>query len=553
MAQTIARRPPGPQGDTDSVAWTAATRPEPGIRLEFISQNGVYKSPELFDRDGRRLSTAGFEVPIAGFSVSGQMYIFHTTDRICEARGAGGLDVFWLGPDAGIRSTWSNPIVDGGTWRPLAEVSQPHAARVPPAIAAVSRLDRLADVFWIDEAGGIGTAFANPSVAKGTWQTFSLPRAEITARADASLAAVARSLGGVDLFWSGTDDAVWTTFFNPQFAQGQWQIPFRIHGTAAIRAPSPIVAVNRLDELLDVFWFEADGGIGSAFANPAIDGGHWQKFSLPRGEFTARADSPLAAVKRSHGGVDLFWIGSDDCVWTTFFNPQVDRGRWQAPFAIRSAGRVRARSPIAAVNRQDDLLDLFWFEADGGIGSAFSNPVIARGDWQKFSLPRGAPAHPDSPLAAVVRAHHGVDLFFIDWDSAVSSTYFNPQFLRGQWQAPFRITGPTAANLPSGLAAISRHNGLPPKTLMRRTVLAIARNNDPTDLHALFDFSKLTEGGKFLNVACATAPNGAAGAPFEGPLLLAWGSARYRESNVYLACAPLAPPTCNRRGACILD
>ena len=74
---------------------------------------------------------------------------------------------------------------------------------------------------------------------------------------------------------------------------------------------------------------------------------------------------------------------------------------------------------------------------------------------------------------------------------------------------------------------------------MGRTVLAAARNNDPTDLEALYDFSVLHNGGKFLNVACATAPAGVTGLPFDGPALLAWGSARYRESNVYLAAVPL--------------
>jgi hypothetical protein len=75
---------------------------------------------------------------------------------------------------------------------------------------------------------------------------------------------------------------------------------------------------------------------------------------------------------------------------------------------------------------------------------------------------------------------------------------------------------------------------------MGRTVLAIAHNNDPTDLQALFDFSVLRNGGKFLNVACVVVPEGIPGVPFTGPALLAWGSGRYRESNVYFGCAPLA-------------
>jgi len=74
---------------------------------------------------------------------------------------------------------------------------------------------------------------------------------------------------------------------------------------------------------------------------------------------------------------------------------------------------------------------------------------------------------------------------------------------------------------------------------MGRTVLAAARNNNPTDLHVQYDFSIYKQGGKFLNVACVIAPNGFPGFPFQGAALLGWASGRYRESNVYLCCAPL--------------
>jgi hypothetical protein len=81
------------------------------------------------------------------------------------------------------------------------------------------------------------------------------------------------------------------------------------------------------------------------------------------------------------------------------------------------------------------------------------------------------------------------------------------------------------------------------RDLMGRTVLATAHNNDPTDLRVLYDFSVLRDGGKFINVSCVIAPAGVTGLPLEGPALLAWGSGRYRQSNVYLACAPLGAVT----------
>lgn len=75
---------PGPTDHGDSVAWTTATAPEPGIQLEFVADDGRYRSPRLLGPEGRALSTGAFEVPIAGVSAAGQMYVFHSTDHLRE-------------------------------------------------------------------------------------------------------------------------------------------------------------------------------------------------------------------------------------------------------------------------------------------------------------------------------------------------------------------------------------------------------------------------------------------------------------------------------------
>jgi hypothetical protein len=80
-----------PVNDSDSVAWTTDANPEPGIRLEFISDNGRYRSPKLRDRNGNPLRTGPFEVPVAGISANGLIYIFYSTDHIEGQGGDGAL------------------------------------------------------------------------------------------------------------------------------------------------------------------------------------------------------------------------------------------------------------------------------------------------------------------------------------------------------------------------------------------------------------------------------------------------------------------------------
>jgi hypothetical protein len=84
FGDTWPRPGPGPTDNRDSVAWTTATGPEPGIQLEFVADGGRYRSPRLLGPDGQALSTAAFDVPIAGVSANGRMYVFHSTDHFRE-------------------------------------------------------------------------------------------------------------------------------------------------------------------------------------------------------------------------------------------------------------------------------------------------------------------------------------------------------------------------------------------------------------------------------------------------------------------------------------
>jgi hypothetical protein len=70
-------------GDTDgtragdAIAYTTDTNPEKGLNLEFIHDGaGEYKPIKI-----PGISQKDFEVPVAGISIGGRMYIYHTTDH----------------------------------------------------------------------------------------------------------------------------------------------------------------------------------------------------------------------------------------------------------------------------------------------------------------------------------------------------------------------------------------------------------------------------------------------------------------------------------------
>ena len=527
-----------PVTDSDSVASTTATEPEREILLEFVSSGGVYRSPQLFE-NRTHLSTGAFEVPIAGFSVAGQMYVFHSTDRIDPDGGPSGLDLFWIGPDGAPASACANPRVLDGQWRSAFPIGPGGASRADAPICAVTRFDGALDVFWIGPDGAVASTWANPRVDNGAWHApfpITPPR---TSRINSPLAAITRLDGALDAFWIGPDSAVATTWANPHVDKGAWHAPFPITPPGASRTNSPLVAITRFDGALDVFWIGPDGAVATTWANPHVDKDAWHApFPItPPG--ASRTNSPLAAITRLDGALDAFWIGPDSAVATTWANPHVDKGAWHTPFPITPPGASRTNSPLAVISRFDGALDVFWIGPDGALATTWANPNIDQGAWHlPFPITPPGASRVNSPLGAVTRLDGALDVFWIGPDGALATTWANPNIDQGAWHLPFPITEPQAAHAESHIAALTRSSGS--GVLMGRTVLAIAHNNDPTDLHSLYDFSVLRRGGKFINVACSIVKQGLSGLPFKGPALIAWGSGRYRESNVYLACVPLA-------------
>jgi hypothetical protein len=339
------------------------------------------------------------EHPICFFTQS-----YEQRDPVQPRRQAAAMDVFWVGPDGAIGTTWENPQVDGANWHPPFPMSPPGAARVDSSIAAVSRYPGAIDVFWVGPDGAIGTTWENPQVDGANWHppfAISPPGA---ARTDSPLAVISRYVGAMDVFWIGPDGAIGTTWENPQIANGTWHTPFAISPLGAARADSPLAIVTRFDGAMDVFWIGPDGAIGTTWENPQVDGANWhQPFAIsPPG--AARTNSPLAAVTRYSGAMDVFWNGSDGAIGTTWENPQVDNGAWHSPFPISPTGAARADSPLAAVTRYTGAMDVFWIGPDGAIGTTWENPQIANGTWHSpFPISPTGAARADSSLAVVTR------------------------------------------------------------------------------------------------------------------------------------------------------
>jgi hypothetical protein len=120
---------------------------------------------------------------------------------------------------------------------------------------------------------------------------------------------------------------------------------------------------------------------------------------------------------------DLFVIGFDNHIWSTFWN---DRTGWNSDWFPLPWQAVfdRDKQHVSAVSRALGNLDLFVIGFDNHIWSTFWNGRTGwNSDW--FPLPWQAVFDRDKQrVAAVARTRDSIDLFVLGFDNHIWSSYW---------------------------------------------------------------------------------------------------------------------------------
>ncbi len=363
-----------------------------------------------------------------------------------SARHSKQMDVFWVRPDRGVESAFWGAAINNARWNPPIRIAPAAAALAPQPIAAVSRLPEHLDVIWIGPDRAVGSAFWSPFMNAGRWSApfpITPPRA---ARSDSPLTALARLTEHLDVFWIGGDGAIGSTFWDRSVNSGDWNPPFPVTPPGAAGSASGLAACSRSEHHMDVFWIGSDGAIGSTFWSRDVNRGYWNApFTItpPR---AARAGSPLAAVSRLPNHIDVFWVGPDGAIGSTFWSSDVNRGRWNSPFPISPPAAAGQGSGLAAACRRPHHVDVFWVGADGALGSTFWSRDFNAGKWNPpFPITPPGAARQSSPVAALAREAEHIDVFWIGPDGAVASNFWDRAINQGYWNTPFPISPPGAA------------------------------------------------------------------------------------------------------------
>ncbi len=271
----------------------------------------------------------------------------------------------------------------------------------------------------------------------------------IAANPGSHVTAIARNLNHFDLFVTGTDGQIYSTYWDAASSwAGGW---FEVPGSGAANPGSPVTVVARNPDHLDLFVTGTDGQIYSTYWDAAGGwAGGW--FVVPGGP-TANLGSLVTVIARNPDHLDLFVTGTDGQIHSTYWDAASGwaSGGW---FYVPGGLGVIPGSPVTVVARNPDQLDLFVTRSDGQI---YSTSWDAANGWayEWFSVPGGATASLRSLVTVIARNPDHLDVFVTGTDGQIYSTSWDAASnWAGGW---FDVPGSLGVNPGSPVSVVARN------------------------------------------------------------------------------------------------
>ncbi|WP_139246032.1 hypothetical protein [Geodermatophilus amargosae] len=213
-----------------------------------------------------------------------------------------------------------------------------------------------------------------------------------------------------------------------------------------------VAGVARGSDVVDTFWVGADGSLQTAWWTRSAG---WSASHLRIGDpaIPATMDGGIAALGRRPGIIDVFFVGLDGRLHTTWWTGPTG---WATP-TLTLAGTlpVDVTGGVSVVNRTRDILDVFCVGEDGGL---YTVQWTANSGWAAAATmianPLGGVVG-SCGCAAVARDHHHVDAVFVGRDAHLYAVRWDET---AGWSAHVRIDTGSAmsASTVAGPAMLAR-------------------------------------------------------------------------------------------------
>lgn len=315
------------------------------------------------------------------------------------------------------------------------------------------------EALWVDRLDRLVWAHNDVFEDSGRWQT---PRrlsgqgttAESLVAPASDIAAVTRFNGRMDVFWVGTDGAIWWSSLAP--GSPEWSPVSAITPPSVADGTSVIRVVSRHEEHLDVFWSRADGTLMSIWCDAHADGGAWAKHEFALTLPGQVLPASVGAVSAGPELMAVMWIDpSDRAMYARVWRLVERRPRWQLATSVVPARHIRADTTIAAACKEFGEFDIFWVGPDGTVRTLY----YAQSAWEphfEHTISEANGAAPGCYLSACPLDRFRIDVYWVDpnaklrWVSGVRY----PQ--GGPWDAVQTIVGDTDFDARQPISSASR-------------------------------------------------------------------------------------------------
>ena len=187
-------------------------------------------------------------------------------------------------------------------------------------ISVVSRTPNNLDLFVIGFDNVVYSAAWSADSGWSGW--FQLHPETVFDRASQQISVVSRTPNNLDLFVIGFDNVVYSAAWS---ADSGWSGWFQLHPeTVFDHASQQISVVSRTPNNLDLFVIGFDNVVYSAAWSADSGWSGW--FQLHPETVFDHASQQISVVSRTPNNLDLFVIGFDNVVWSTFW--AADFGGW---------------------------------------------------------------------------------------------------------------------------------------------------------------------------------------------------------------------------------
>ena len=163
---------------------------------------------------------------------------------------------------------------------------------------------------------------------------------------------------------------------------------------------TPLTAVSRNENQLDLFAAADDGTVQTAWWNQATGWRGWAPVRPDRQPSPFPPSTPLAAVGRNPQQLDVFAVGLDGLIYTAWWNQSQGWNGW-AP--IQPLLRFPLDAHIAVVSRNPNQLDVFAIGNDSLMHTAWWGQANGWAGWavvQPHTLQHSRPERRSRPLLA---------------------------------------------------------------------------------------------------------------------------------------------------------